>query len=172
MNQFKPGLDKRNGECERARGLSEVPSEQVTKAAGSSSKVSETPTAALLLPTSPKPNLVVAADRQGGVQKGDPRYLTRGTFEMRGILGNCVCERFVSENKRVDRQLGRRGCGREGLAVSPPVERRGLPALPSSLMPGKFFIVLLSFGVTAEAGVGILGGRSAYRSNPPPFPLG
>ena len=98
-----------------------------------------------------------------------PLFDEENIFEIRGILGNCVCGRFVSENKCVDRQRGRRGCGREGLAVSPPGERRGLPALPSSLMPGKFFIVLVSFRVTADAGVGMLGGCSAYPSNPPPF---
>lgn len=71
----------------------------------------------------------------------------------------------------MDRQLGRRGCRREGLAVSPPVERRGLPALHCSLMPGKFFIVSVSLRVTADAGVGIVGRYTGLVPCLPPEPI-
>lgn len=44
--------------------------------------------------------------------------VTSGLLEIRGILRNsvrvCVCESFVSQNKRVDRQLRRRGRWRRG----------------------------------------------------------
>lgn len=69
------------------------------------------------------------------------------------------------------------GRWREGRAASPPVERRGLPALLSSLMPG---IVLhcarVSLRVTAEAGLGLLGRHRGLvfclPCSPPCSPLG
>lgn len=61
-------------------------------------------------------------------------------FETGGILGKpgvlvCVCESFVSAKKNVWTNSWEGECagGREGQAVSPPVERRGLPALHSLL---------------------------------------
>ena len=135
VNQLTLGLDNVNSECEGKRSLSE---NWVNKSEKlhvmkhwqplSTSHISHT-------------QHCMAANKQGctshvrfpAIWQDSEKCLKLG-----GILGKtgvwvCVCKSFVSENKCVDRQLGGGGFEREGQAVSPPVARRGLPALHSLL---------------------------------------